>query len=321
LDISFMMVFFIRNASDVETSIVSVERILEYMSCPQEADWMDDKRTGTEEKDAKKSAEMKSQIAPSPPKSWPTAGSVQFRNFSCRYRAELPLTLRSISAEIRPLEKVGVVGRTGAGKTSMAMALFRIVDATEGCILIDGVDIATVSLYDLRSRITIIPQDPVLFSGTLRFNLDPFDAYDDARLWAALEHAHLKEFVETQPDRLYHRVSENGENISVGQRQLLCLARAILRRSQLVVLDEATASIDVATDTLIQQTIRSEFIVSTVITIAHRISTVLDYDRIMVLKQGKLVEFDTPKTLLEDRRSLFYELATTDNTASSSSNT
>ena len=154
-----------------------------------------------------------SSISPPLGPDWPQAGAVQFRLFSCRYRAGLPLTLRSISAEIRPSEKVGVVGRTGAGKTSMALALFRIVNAAEGRILIDGVDIASVPLPRLRSSITIIPQDPVLFSGTLRFNLDPFDAYDDARLWAALEHAHLKQFVEAQPDSLHHQIAENGENI------------------------------------------------------------------------------------------------------------
>ncbi|KAL3108383.1 hypothetical protein niasHT_015305 [Heterodera trifolii] len=270
LDITFMLAYLVRNVNDFELSIVSVERILEYMKCPQEAHWHSLPGKG-------------------PPKDWPDKGEIRLQNFSCRYRPELDLSLRSINANIRPKEK-----------------------AAEGRILIDHLDIARIGLQELRSRITIIPQDPVLFSGTLRFNLDPFDTYSDNELWTALEHVHMKEFVQMQRDKLSHQIAEGGENISVGQRQLLCLARAILRRSAIIVMDEATASIDSQTDALIQKTIRTEFQHSTVITIAHRISTVMDYDRIMVLSGGQLIEFDTPSNLLANKKSKFHELVKMD---------
>nr|CAD2174306.1 unnamed protein product [Meloidogyne enterolobii] len=289
LDITVILGFLVRNINDAEMSIVSVERILEYRDCPQEASW-------------------KSSKGREPPSDWPSRGAVHFQKYSCRYRPELDLSLRGITAEIRPGEKVGIVGRTGAGKTSFALALFRIIEAAEGRILIDGVNIAKVGLQELRSRITIIPQDPVLFSGTLRFNLDPFNVYKDHELWTALEQVHLKQFVEAQPKKLFYEIAESGENISVGQRQLLCMARAILRRSPLIVLDEATASIDSQTDELIQRAIRTEFSRSTILTIAHRISTVMDYDRIMVLSAGKLVEFDTPEKLAAEKTSHFHAL-------------
>uniref|UniRef100_A0A915M537 ABC transporter domain-containing protein n=1 Tax=Meloidogyne javanica TaxID=6303 RepID=A0A915M537_MELJA len=289
LDITVILGFLVRNINDAEMSIVSVERILEYRDCPQEASW-------------------KSSKGREPPADWPSRGAVHFQKYSCRYRPELDLSLRGITAEIKPGEKVGIVGRTGAGKTSFALALFRIIEAAEGRILIDGVNIAKVGLQELRSRITIIPQDPVLFSGTLRFNLDPFNVYKDHELWTALEQVHLKQFVEAQPKKLFYEIAESGENISVGQRQLLCMARAILRRSPLIVLDEATASIDSQTDELIQRAIRTEFSRFTILTIAHRISTVMDYDRIMVLSAGKLVEFDTPEKLAAEKTSHFHAL-------------
>ncbi|CAK5084773.1 unnamed protein product [Meloidogyne enterolobii] len=278
LDITVILGFLVRNINDAEMSIVSVERILEYRDCPQEASW-------------------KSSKGREPPSDWPSRGAVHFQKYSCRYRPELDLSLRGITAEIRPGEK-----------TSFALALFRIIEAAEGRILIDGVNIAKVGLQELRSRITIIPQDPVLFSGTLRFNLDPFNVYKDHELWTALEQVHLKQFVEAQPKKLFYEIAESGENISVGQRQLLCMARAILRRSPLIVLDEATASIDSQTDELIQRAIRTEFSRSTILTIAHRISTVMDYDRIMVLSAGKLVEFDTPEKLAAEKTSHFHAL-------------
>lgn len=205
--------------------------------------------------------------------------------------------------------------------------LFRIIEAAEGDILIDGLSISELGLHDLRSRLTIIPQDAVLFSGTLRMNLDPFNTHNDQDVWAALEHAHLKSFVKgNQLDHqsltnklwqkyiniaglasgLNHEVSEGGENLSVGQRQLICLSRALLRKTKVLILDEATAAIDLETDDLIQRTIRTEFKDCTVLTIAHRLNTIMDSDRIIVLDKGKIVEFDSPQNLLQDRHTIFY---------------
>jgi ATP-binding cassette subfamily C (CFTR/MRP) protein 1 len=202
-------------------------------------------------------------------------------------------------------EKIGIVGRTGAGKSSLTLALFRMIEAAEGKIVIDSTVIAEIGLHDLRSNITIIPQDPVCFSASLRFNLDPFNKYSDTEIWTALEMAHLKAFVASLPEGLSHQITEGGENVSVGQRQLLCLARALLRRSKILVLDEATAAVDLATDALIQDTIRKEFKDSTIFTIAHRLNTIMDYDRVMVLDKGEIKEMDSPQKLLENKNSYF----------------
>uniref|UniRef100_A0A1I7Y524 ABC transporter domain-containing protein n=1 Tax=Steinernema glaseri TaxID=37863 RepID=A0A1I7Y524_9BILA len=211
--------------------------------------------------------------------------------------------------DMKGSEKIGIVGRTGAGKSSLALALFRMIEPAEGKIVIDGVDISKIGLHDLRSNLTIIPQDPVLFSGTLRFNLDPFHRYSDDQIWAALELAHLKNFAKALSGGLEHIITEGGDNISVGQRQLVCLARALLRRSKVLVLDEATAAVDLATDALIQETIREEFKDSSVLTIAHRLNTILDYDRVLVLDKGEMKEFDSPEALLSDPTSTFYSMA------------
>lgn len=204
---------------------------------------------------------------------------MKFTQYSTRYRTGLDLVLRGVTCTIAPGEKVGIVGRTGAGKSSLTLALFRIIEPAGGSITIDGQDLSRLGLHDIRGRITIIPQDPVLFSGNLRLNLDPFSQYTDATLWHALELAHLKTFVSSLGAGLNHEISEGGENLSVGQRQLICLARALLRKTKILVLDEATAAVDLETDDLIQATIRKEFKESTVITIAHRINTIMDSNR------------------------------------------
>ncbi|XP_006558751.1 multidrug resistance-associated protein 1 [Apis mellifera] len=289
LQVTQTLNWLVRMTSDVETNIVAVERIKEYGETPQEASWKNPDYI--------------------PPKEWPVQGRVEFKDYKVRYREDLELVLRGLSFSIKGGEKVGIVGRTGAGKSSLTLALFRIIEAADGQIFIDDIDIAKLGLHDLRSRLTIIPQDPVLFSGSLRINLDPFNCYTDDEVWRALEHAHLKSFIKTLPNGLLYEVSEGGENLSIGQRQLICLARALLRKTKVLILDEATASVDLETDDLIQQTIRQEFKDCTILTIAHRLNTILDSDRIIVLDNGRIVEYDSPESLLRNSSSLFSSIA------------
>lgn len=279
LEITDTLNWLVRMTSELETNLVAVERVKEYSETPTEAEWI--------KPDSR------------PPDHWPITGSIGIEEFDLRYREGLPLVLKQLNCAIKPGEKVGIVGRTGAGKSSLALALFRILERAGGSIWIDGIDIAKIGLHDLRSRLTIIPQDPVLFSGTLRLNLDPFDNHTDEELWKVLEVSHLKNFVSGLNDGLQHEVTEGGDNLSVGQRQLVCLARALLRKSKVLVLDEATAAVDLETDELIQQTIRREFADRTVITIAHRLNTIMDYDRVLVLDSGAIVELDSPSNLLQ----------------------
>ncbi|XP_054155693.1 multidrug resistance-associated protein 1-like [Oppia nitens] len=240
---------------------------------------------------------------------WPENGCISFVGYGSRYRQGFDLVIKGITVNIKSGEKIGIVGRTGAGKSSLTLALFRLIEPAMGRIVIDGIDISQLGLHELRSRLTIIPQEPVLFSGTIRSNLDPFDRFSDDQLWSVLEQSHLKEFVLSTDAGLDHPVTESGDNMSVGQRQLVCLARAFLRHSSILILDEATAAVDVETDALIQQTIRQSFKSCTVLTIAHRINTILDYDRVLVLSDGRVAEFDSPDKLLDDRTTIFYSLA------------
>lgn len=288
LQITGSLNWMVRQSSELETNIVSVERINEYSAIAREAEW----------------------IIPShrPPSDWPRQGRVEIEHFDMRYREQLPLVLKDINCIIGAREKVGIVGRTGAGKSTLTLALFRILERAGGRILIDGVDISKIGLQDLRSRLTIIPQDPMLFSGSLRLNLDPFNKYSDEELWDVLEVAHLKNFVSGLDKGLEFVIQDGGENLSVGQRQLVCLGRALLRKSKILILDEATAAVDLETDELIQQTIRREFADRTVFTIAHRLNTIMDYERVMVLKDGSVAEFDSPSNLLS-RRGMFYSMA------------
>ncbi|KRF85625.1 multidrug resistance-associated protein 1 isoform X7 [Drosophila virilis] len=290
LQVTQTLNWLVRMSSDIETNIVSVERIKEYGETKQEAAW-------ELEEDKKK------------PKNWPEDGRVEFKDFQVRYREGLELVLRGVSFNISGGQKVGIVGRTGAGKSSLTLALFRIIESAGGKILIDGIDIATMGLHMLRSRLTIIPQDPVLFSGSLRSNLDPFEVKTDDEIWKALELSHLKAFAKSLTAGLNHEISEGGENLSVGQRQLVCLARALLRKTKVLVLDEATAAVDLETDDLIQKTIRSEFRECTVLTIAHRLNTILDSDKVIVLDKGQITEFDAPSALLADPKSAFFSMA------------
>ncbi|XP_045104031.1 multidrug resistance-associated protein 1-like isoform X4 [Portunus trituberculatus] len=289
LSVTQTLHWLIRMSSEVETNIVAVERIKEYTETPQEAPW-DLPNT-------------------KPQTDWPQEGVVEFNNYSTRYREGLDLVIKNINCKITKGEKIGIVGRTGAGKSSLTLGLFRIIEAAGGNITIDGINISKIGLHDLRSCLTIIPQDPVLFSGTLRMNLDPFNYHSDEKVWSALEHAHLKNFVSTLSSGLQHSISEGGDNLSVGQRQLVCLARALLRKTRVLVLDEATAAVDLETDDLIQQTIRQKFVGCTVLTIAHRLNTIMDYSKVMVLDKGEIKEFESPGTLLKNKNSIFHGMA------------
>ncbi|XP_065177497.1 multidrug resistance-associated protein 1-like [Sycon ciliatum] len=288
LSITAALNWMVRMSSELETNLVSVERVKEYSETPTEApDVVEGNR---------------------PDPRWPMNGEVVFDRYKTRYRPGLDLVVKGISANIKGGEKVGIVGRTGAGKSSLTLALFRLIEAASGSIIIDGIDIARLGLEDLRSRLTIIPQDPVLFSGTLRFNLDPFEEHSDVEVWNSLRLAHLESFARGNDDGLQFDIAEGGENLSVGQRQLVCLARALLRKTKILVLDEATAAVDLETDDLIQRTIRTEFAHSTVFTIAHRLNTIMDYDRVMVLDMGKIIEYGNPDQLLSSQGH-FYLMA------------
>uniref|UniRef100_A0AAQ4QV97 ATP-binding cassette, sub-family C (CFTR/MRP), member 3 n=1 Tax=Gasterosteus aculeatus aculeatus TaxID=481459 RepID=A0AAQ4QV97_GASAC len=285
LQVTMSLNWMVRMTSDLENNIVAVERVKEYSETKTEAPWeVEDKK---------------------PPPDWPTEGNVEFQDYSVRYREGLDLVLKNLTLSVKGGEKIGIVGRTGAGKSSMTLCLFRLLEAAAGEISIDGVKISELGLHDLRSRLTIIPQEPVLFSGTLKMNLDPFEKYSDEELWGALQQSHLHKFVSNQPAKLELECSEGGENLSVGQRQLVCLARALLRKTRILILDEATAAVDLETDDLIQSTIRTQFEDCTVFTIAHRLNTIMDYTRVLVLDKGQIAEFDTPANLIS-QRGIFY---------------
>ncbi|KAK9706981.1 hypothetical protein RND81_07G164900 [Saponaria officinalis] len=288
LNITHLMSNVLRQASRAENSLNAVERVGTYIDLPSEAPCIVENHR--------------------PPQGWPSAGSIMFDNVVLRYRSELPPVLHGISFKVNLSEKIGIVGRTGAGKSSMINALFRIVELEKGRIVIDECDISKLGLTDLRRAVSIIPQQPALFSGTVRFNLDPFGEYNDADLWESLERSHLKDAIWRSSFGLETEVAEGGENFSVGQRQLLSLARALLRKSKILVLDEATASVDVRTDALIQKTIREEFKYCSMLTIAHRLNTIIDCDRILVLNAGQVVEYDAPEKLLRNETSVFYDL-------------
>ncbi|KAF9352349.1 Multidrug resistance-associated protein 1 [Mortierella sp. AD094] len=306
--------YLVRTVSEVQNLLVSVERIQEYSERPMEAPAVTGVRL---------------------PQNWPQQGLVVFKHYSARYRVGLDLAVKDVSFTVEPGQKIGIVGRSGAGKSSLTLALFRIIEAADsywalasdpsssdspiepaiyssgagGLIEIDGIDISTLGLRDLRQHLAIIPQDPTLFAGTVRDNLDPLNELSDSDIWEALERAHLKAYISSLAGGLSFEVAQNGGNFSVGQRSLICLARAMLRKTKVLILDEATAAVDVETDDLIQKTIRKEFQDRTILTIAHRIKTVMDSDQILVLENGRVQEFEAPSKLLDRRTSLFYSLA------------
>ncbi|XP_011696223.1 PREDICTED: probable multidrug resistance-associated protein lethal(2)03659 isoform X2 [Wasmannia auropunctata] len=282
-----MLQWGIRQTAELESQLTSIERILEYSHLEEEP--MIDSKPDSK-----------------PPDDWPTKGLVKFKDVNLKYNRRGTCILKNINFTVVPEEKIGVVGRTGAGKSSLINALFRMA-CVEGEILIDGVSTGAIALHDFRSKISIIPQEPFLFAGSLRQNLDPFDQYSDAVLWQALQDVELKKTISEMAAGLNTRVSDEGSNFSVGQKQLLCLARAIIKNNRIIILDEATANIDPYTDSLIQKTVRTKFINCTVFTIAHRLNTIMDSDRIFVMNAGHLVEFDHPYILLQ-REGYFYNM-------------
>ncbi|EPY85139.1 multidrug resistance-associated protein 6 [Camelus ferus] len=278
----------VRSWTDLESSIVSVERMKDYAQTPKEAPW------------------RLPACAARPP--WPCGGQIEFRNFGLRYRPELPLAVQGVSFKIHAGEKVGIVGRTGAGKSSLARGLLRLLEAAEGGIWIDGVPIAQVGLHTLRSRITVIPQDPVLFPGSLRTNLDMLHEHTDEAIWAALGTVQLRALVAGLPGQLHYECADRGDDLSVGQKQLLCLARALLRKTQILILDEATAAVDPGTERQMQAALWSWFAPCTVLLIAHRLRSVMDCARVLVMDEGQVSESGSPAQLLA-QRGLFYRLA------------
>lgn len=292
----------VRMASDLEAGMVAVERVREYCNVTTEAAHV-------------------TPVDSTLPPSWPSGGHISFQGAKLRYRPGLPLVLKGLDIEIPERAKVGVVGRTGAGKSTLMLALLRIVELDSGKILINGVDIREVGLTKLRSQIAVIPQDPVLFSGTIRTNLDPFNQYSDEKLSdvltrvgffaatsASVPSNSLPSYGAEQVQSLLDPVKENGSNFSVGQRQLLVIARALLCGAAIVIMDEATAAVDADTDAKIQKLMRSEFANATCITVAHRLNTVMDSDFILVMGEGQVQEFDTPQALLS-KGGMFRDLA------------
>ena len=289
LSITQTLNWMVRMTSERETNIVSVERNQEYTSVESEASLViQDSR---------------------PPINWPSQGKIDIEELCLRYRPGLDLVLNKFTCKIPAGAKVGIVGRTGAGKSSLMLALLRLVESESGRILIDGVDVGKIGIMDLRSRVSIIPQDPVLFIGTIRFNLDPFGERTDEQIWQSLKLAHIDSLIASLPGQLDEMVAEDGSNFSIGQKQLLCLARACLRKSKIILMDEATSSVSRDIGVLIQETVRTQFKDCTMLVIAHRLETVLQSDIIFVIEQGKLAESGPPEKLLANPKSLFSRLA------------
>lgn len=276
----------IRNASETETKMISVERVKEYTKLPPEPGYARKRK---------------------PENTWPSQGAVSVRGVFMSYQDAGPLVLKDITFEGKPQERIGIVGRTGAGKSSLVAALFRMPDP-QGEVLIDGEDLGTINIQSARTSMAVIAQDPTLFARNLRRNLDPFDRFTEDEIWTALKEVQMLERIQKISDGLEHDLGEGGTGFSVGEKQLLCLARALLQRSKILVLDEATANVDFKTDQLIQQVIREKFVHCTVLTIAHRLNTILNYDRVLVLNQGHVVQYDSPSVLARESGGTFAKL-------------
>ncbi|TXG67672.1 hypothetical protein EZV62_008947 [Acer yangbiense] len=288
LNLNMLQAWVIWNLCNMENKIISVERMLQYTSIPSEPPLVIEENR--------------------PDRCWPSHGEVDIRDLQVRYAPQMPLVLQGLTCTFAGGTKTGIVGRTGSGKSTLIQTLFRIVEPAAGQITIDGINISAIGLHDLRSRLSIIPQDPTMFDGTVRSNLDPLEEYTEENIWEALDKCQLGDEVRNKEGKLDSKVTENGENWSMGQRQLVCLGRVLLKKSKVLVLDEATASVDTATDNLIQQTLRQHFTDCTVITIAHRITSVLDSDMVLLLSLGLIEEYDSPTKLLEGKSSSFAQL-------------
>ncbi|CAJ2666223.1 unnamed protein product [Trifolium pratense] len=288
LSLNNALVFSIQNQCTLANYIISVERLNQYMHIQSEAEEIVEGNR--------------------PPMNWPDAGKVEINDLKIRYRSDGPLVLHGITCTFKAGHKIGIVGRTGSGKSTLISALFRLVEPAGGKIVVDGIDISSIGLHDLRSRFGVIPQDPTLFDGTVRYNLDPLSQHTDQDIWEVLAKCQLREVVQGKEEGLNSSVVEDGSNWSMGQRQLFCLGRALLRRSRILVLDEATASIDNSTDLILQKIIRAEFADCTVITVAHRIPTVMDCSMVLAISDGKLAEYDEPMSLMKREESLFRKL-------------
>lgn len=306
ISLTGLLNWMVRKATELEVNMNAVERVAEYCAEKTEAPYY------SKNPSSSSSSSSTSSLVSPPPAGWPSAGAVSIRDLTVRYRPGLESVMKGISVEIPGGCKVGVAGRTGSGKSTLVLALFRVIEADKvngGKILLDGVDIAEIGLFDLRSRLALVPQEPTLFSGTVAQNLDPFGKAenDDARLWAALDAAGgLGDAVRAMPGQLRAKVAESGSNLSSGQRQLLCMARALLRRPRVLVLDEATAAVDGAADAAVGRVLRGPgFAASTVLTIAHRLHGIAGADKVLVLEKGKVKEFDSPKVLLRTEGSAF----------------
>ncbi|KAH1239626.1 ABC transporter C family member 3 [Glycine max] len=273
---------------NLENKIISVERMLQYTTLPSEAPFVI--------KDNQ------------PDYSWPLFGEVHIRDLQVRYAPHLPIVLRGLTCTFTAGAKTGIVGRTGSGKSTLVQTLFRLIEPVAGEILIDNINISLIGIHDLRSRLSIIPQEPTMFEGTVRTNLDPLEEYTDEQIWEALDMCQLGDEVRRKEEKLDSIVMQNGENWSMGQRQLVCLGRVLLKKSKILVLDEATASVDTATDNIIQQTVTQHFSECTVITIAHRITSILESDMVLFLNQGLIEEYDSPKKLLKNKSSSLAQL-------------
>jgi ABC-type multidrug transport system fused ATPase/permease subunit len=275
--------------SEMEMSMISMERCYKYTKLNPEKNF-----------DLPEDLNLKE-------KNWPNEGKIVFEDLSVKYRPNTEIVLKNLNFSILPGEKIGICGRTGSGKSTICLSIFRLIEPYTGTIFIDDIDIQKVGLSLLRQNLTYIPQDPILMEGSLKFNIDPFNLYENEKIIEILKRVGF-DYNERDDEILDRHIEVNGNNLSIGEKQLICIVRAILKKTKILIMDEATANIDVKTEEKIQEILDNTFNDCTILTIAHRIKTILNYDKILVLEKGKILEFDSPKNLLENKDSNFYKL-------------